>query len=75
MPKKRTVIAKEPDSCRYQEKYNDMIECPEGKGCRTCGWNPNVADRRVNGMLKRLSVENPAEYRRLTGVFPAHCSV
>ena len=36
--------------------HNDALIC-ERKNCRKCGWNPNVAKRRVEELLEKLKNE------------------
>lgn len=48
-------------------KYNDGVVCPEKDRCKKCGWNPKVADRRLEAFFERLPEENPALYEKLMG--------
>ena len=41
----------EPRTCRF----NSWVECSEeGKTCETCGWNPEVAKKRIKTYHEKL---------------------
>lgn len=54
-------IKNDPDRKKVRYKIYD---CPHNDGCRCtkmecwqCGWNPSVADRRMERILRKLGVE------------------
>lgn len=60
----REPKAKRPsDAC----KYNNHVVCPKHDKCRKCGWNPKVAERRLDLFFERIMTEEPELYARLIG--------
>ena len=45
-------VSEDPSDCPYAEGLN----CTERK-CGTCGWNPEVAQKRLEQFLERIGVQ------------------
>lgn len=41
--------------------FNKMIDCKEHDKCLCCGWNPEVAEKRIDAWDKKRKVEKALE--------------
>lgn len=50
--KKRRRERKKPVKCQH----NQWIECLKPESCAKCGWNPEVAQRRLEEIKEKLRI-------------------
>ena len=51
----------EKEPCRYNEEVSC---CPARRHCDRCGWNPKVAQERLERICKQKGINLPPELRK-----------
>ncbi len=54
-------IYSEPDIC----KMNKGVQCDKKDHCESCGWNPAVAEERLDKIYMKIMREDPELFDRL----------
>lgn len=56
-------MAKNNTQLPYNCKYNQIVGCADIKGCKRCGWSPEVEARRKRKLHADLNAKPPTKTR------------